>query len=256
VPKHAPVIQHVKSIFWSRQCVLEALEQYRELRILTAQGPLTDKLLYQMRQDDEEGFVFICNTDRNSAVDTTLGLKGEWKVEKLNTFTGEDNVISSNTNNGWTVFPYRFEGCCSLLLRLSPSSSSPISYQASTFSSQPLKSSSNILSNITLSEPNVLVLDYASYKLDSEPYSQSTEVLRIDNVIRSRLRIPAKGSAWKQPWTVPASKRAPRTHVTLRFNFTSHFDIVEPTKLALEDPSTMEIQVNDRVIPSESVDRY
>jgi hypothetical protein len=257
VQKHAPVIPHVKSIFWSRQCVLEALEQYRELRILTEQGPPTDKLLYQMRQDDKEGFVFICNTDRNSAVDTIVGLKGQWKVKKLDTFTGEDTVISSTTNNGWTVFPYRFEGCGSLLLRLLPSSSSSISYQAPAFSSQPLKSSTNIiLSNITLSEPNVLMLDYASDKLDSEPYSQSTEVLRIDNVIRSRLRIPAKGSAWKQPWTVPASERAPRTHVTLRFNFTSHSDIVEPTKLALEDLSTMEIQVNNLVIPSESVDGY
>jgi hypothetical protein len=184
-------------------------------------------------------------------------LKGQWNVEKLDTFTGEEKVISSNTNNGWTVFPYRFEGCGSLLLRLSPSSSHIPSYQVPTFSSQPLKTSTNItLSRITLSEPNVLMLDYASYKLDSEPYSQSTEVLRIDNVIRSRLRIPAKGSAWKQPWTVPVSERAPRTHVTLRFNITSHFDIIEPTRLALEDPSTMEIQVNDLVLHSESVDGY
>jgi hypothetical protein len=210
-----------------------------------------------MRQDDEERFVFICNTDRNSAANTNVGLKGQWEVEKLDTFTGEENVISSNKKNGWTVFPYRFEGCGSLLLRLSPSSSPLTSYKVPTFSSQPLKTSTNIaLSSITLSEPNVLMLDYASYKLDSEPYSQSTEVLRIDNIIRSRLRIPAKGSAWKQPWTVPASERAPRTHATLRFNFTSHLDIIEPTKLALEDPSTMEIQVNDLVLPSESVDGY
>jgi hypothetical protein len=257
LPNHAPVIPQAKSIFWSRQCVLEALQQYRELRILTEQGSLTEKLLHQMRQDDKDRFVFICNTDRNSEVDTTVGLKGQWKVEKLDTFTGVGNFISSYTNNDWTFFPYRFEGCGSLLLRLSPSSSSPISYQRPTFSSQALKSSTDIaLSSITLSEPNILMLDYASYKLDSEPYSQSTEVLRIDNIIRSRLRIPAKGSAWKQPWTVPASERAPRTHVTLCFTFTSHFDIIEPTKLALEDPSTMKIQVNDLVLPSESVDGY
>jgi hypothetical protein len=145
VPKHAPVIPHVKSIFWSQQCVLEALEHYRELRILTEQGPPADRLLYQIRQDDEERFVFICNTDRNSAVNTTVGSKGQWKVEKLDTFTGEEKVISSNTNNGWTVFPYRFEGCGSLLLRLSPSSSPIPSYQVPTFSSLPLKTSTTSL---------------------------------------------------------------------------------------------------------------
>ncbi|KAH7400177.1 hypothetical protein BKA64DRAFT_671303 [Cadophora sp. MPI-SDFR-AT-0126] len=251
-----PSIEQSKNIFWSEQSILSVLEPYRELRVTTGQNILADKLLYQMRQDGDERFVFICNTDRQNPVDATVSLKGNWRVDKLDTFSGAESAISSHQKHGWTSFPYRFEGCASLLLRLFPSStSSPLQLipQPAQIS---LPAPCLTLESIVLTEPNVLTLDYASYKLSTSPndtFSPSTEVLRIDNLIRAHLKLPRKGMAWRQPWTIPPSERAPLTNVTLVFKFTSTFTIPKPTLLALEDPETMTtIRLNDISIPSSS----
>ena len=118
VAKSLPTIERSFSVLWCKQSILDALEAFRELRISMQGGPPTDILLYQMRQDDDERFVFICNTDRSSAVETTVQLKGSWAVRVLDTLTGEESHLWSNSSNGWTTFPYKFEGCASLLLRL------------------------------------------------------------------------------------------------------------------------------------------
>jgi len=110
---------------------------------------------------------------------------------------------------------------------------------------------------VELSEPNVLMLDYASYKLDSdEHWSDSTEVLRIDNAIRDRLKLPHKGAAFRQPWSVPASERAPKTHVTMRFLIISALDGKKSTKLALEDIKGMKIKINRIELDSQNFDGW
>jgi hypothetical protein len=264
VPASSLTIEKSKNVFWSRQTVLDALEEFREIRISTKSGPLTDKLLYQMRQDDYERFIFICNTDRNLAIETTVQLKGTWAVKTLDTFTGEEMLLDSYTSDGCTTFPYKFEGCASLLLSLSPLA------EALSRSLNSLKASDDIsilenlesrlltfperlgsgqqstlnLESIELSENNVLMLDYAEYKIDDEEWHSSTEVLKIDNLIRERLEFPLKGSEWKQPWTIPPSKRISKAKVTLRFTFESAFTVNEPTQLALEPVEGIQICLN------------
>ncbi|KAH7327321.1 hypothetical protein BKA65DRAFT_539946 [Rhexocercosporidium sp. MPI-PUGE-AT-0058] len=255
VPISTHNIEPSKNIFWSEQSILSALEPYRELRITTERNVSTDKLLHQIREDGDERFVFICNTDRQNSVDTTVSMKGSWRVEKLDTFTGEESVIESHQKHGWTFFPHRFEGCASLLLRFFPSSSPSLSSIISPTPEVKQSPMDLLLENISLSEPNVLMLDYASYKVstgNNRSFSPPTEVLRIDNQIRSQLKLPRKGMAWRQPWTIPASERKPLTEVTMRFEFESSFDISKPTMLALENPETMSIRLNDVAIPSSS----
>ncbi|KAL2060713.1 hypothetical protein VTL71DRAFT_9354 [Oculimacula yallundae] len=255
IPLTGPGIQQSKNVFWSEQSILSALEPYRELRIVTHENVLTSKLLHQIRQDGKERFVFICNTDRQSPVDTTVFLKGKWKIEKLDTFTGEEEILEGQQKDGWTSFPYRFEGCASLLLYLIPLSTQSSLQITTPISRTTLPPPDLTLESITLSEPNVLLLDYASYSLsinNTDAFSPPTEVLRIDNQIRDKLRLPRKGAAWRQPWTIPESDRKPLTEVTMRFEFDSAFNITEPTKLALEAPETMSIQLNDKSISSSS----
>ncbi|KAH9210217.1 hypothetical protein DL95DRAFT_526425 [Leptodontidium sp. 2 PMI_412] len=251
VPISGHNIEQGKNVFWSEQSILSALEPYRELRVTTDQNVLTDKLLYQMRQDGDERFVFICNTDRQNAVDTTVSVKGNWRVEQLDTFTGEESVIQSQQKHGWTSFSHRFEGCASLLLRLLPSSTSFLLPSTAAAAKTNLPPTDLVLESIALSEPNVLMLDFASYKLSSDnDLSPPIEILRIDNQIRSQLKLPRKGMAWRQPWTIPFSERKPLAEVTMRFEFESSFDITKPTMLALEDPEIMSIRLNDVAIPS------
>jgi hypothetical protein len=255
IPSLSPTVGQHKSIFWSKQSILCALEEYRDIRFLTEQGFLADKLLYQMRQDGNERFVFICNTDRTFPVKGEVQLKGIWKITNLDTFTGKQTnlLVKSRTMDGWTTFPHKFEGCASLLLRLSPFAPplapyllpQPLHSQESTISTTSLA-----LDHISLSEPNVLLLDYAQYWVNDAFYPEETEVLKIDNLVRNQLKLPRKGMAFKQPWSIPPSDRIAKAQVVLRLTFQSAFIITEPTLLALEDAESMEICVNNIDIPS------
>lgn len=115
------------------------------------------------------------------------------------------------------------------------------------------------IKNFTFREANVLMLDYAQFKLNKEDWSSPTEVLRIDNILRSRLNIPRKGMAWKQPWAVPTSDRKPLGAVKLRFTFHSDITMEEDDEgygnfsLALEEPETMNITINGDPYPQDLV---
>lgn len=254
IPKSPPVIEKSKSVFWGWQTILSALDKYRDLRILTDERLPLGRLLYQMREDGNDRYAFICNVERSNPTNVTIELKGEWDIEKLDTFTGEESSIRGHIQNGWTTFPYKFEGCASLLLHLAPSTSS--SSVASVLSLPTRDVTTNDtpirLQNVTLPEPNVLLLDYAEYKLSTSStpniWTAPTEILRIDNEIRSHLQIPLKGSSWRQPWTIPTSERQELTHLTLRFTFTSSFTISDPTQLALEDSEKIAVSLNDQEI--------
>ncbi|ESZ97442.1 hypothetical protein SBOR_2131 [Sclerotinia borealis F-4128] len=197
VPSQKPRIEHSTNLFWSQQNILCALNGYRDLLITGETGSLAENLLYQMREDGEERFVFICNTDHTSPITTKIGLKGHWDILKMDTFTREESLLPNQAENGWTQLQYKFEGC-----------------------------------------------------------ANATEVLRIDNIIRDRLRLPHKGAAFRQPWSIPASERAPKTHVTMRFLIQSEFDVDTPFKLALEDAKAMEISINDTKLNSQKADGW
>lgn len=259
-PPQKPTIKHSINVFWSQQNILCALNEYRDLRVTGEAGSSTEKMLYQMREDGEERFVFICNTDRNSPITTKIELKGHWDISEMDTFTGEESLLSSQLESGCTQLNYKFEGCASLLMRLRPrtrQSNKEVLPLIRTSEKTPLMDSEVRLAGVELSEPNVLMLDYASYQLDSdENWSYPTEVLRIDNIIRDRLELPHKGAAFRQPWSIPASERAPKTHVTMRFPIRSIFDVDKPTKLALEDAKTMKITINDTKLNTQEVDGW
>ncbi|TDZ41272.1 hypothetical protein CTRI78_v009797 [Colletotrichum trifolii] len=243
-------IQPCNHVAWNQEDIISEVSEYRDLKVELKEGGATQTLLYQMRQDEDERFVFICNTDRNNPYDTVVHIKGKWDVEVLDTFTGECRRHKARRDQGWTAFEHRFEGCASLLLRLYPATAEELSFGDvyGTVSMTPVKQQSVdlVLDEVVLSEPNVLLLDYATYRIDDNAWEDSArqEILRIDNEIRARLRLPAKGSAWKQPWTVPQSERAAKVYVDLRFEFESSLIIKTPTFLAMENPENARITIN------------
>jgi hypothetical protein len=244
-------IEKSKIIMWSQQSILESLEEHRDLRISPDEDISNDKFLYQMRQDGNDRFIFICNRDRNYPVPATVQLNGQWDIVKMDTLTGEESKLKCHVSKGWSSFPYRFEGCASLLLHLTPSSAStldPIHWHPV------LPGSSRIASEITLegvqlSEPNVLLLDYAEFKIDDGDWSAQEEVLRLDNIAREHLGLVLKGGEIKQPWCFSPSEREPKARLTMRFTLRSDFTVAEPSMLALEDAHSITILVNDVPIP-------
>jgi len=112
------------------------------------------------------------------------------------------------------------------------------------------------LKSVEMSEPNVLLLDYAEYKLETdESWSNTDEVLRIDNIVRTRLGMPLKLEAYKQPWSISQNERTAVTLLELRFHIISEMDI-EDAHLAMEDPELATITLNGHELSAASSNEW
>lgn len=257
IPKEHIKIDNSKSVLWSQQSILTSLEEFREVQFATDAGAPNADFLYQMRQDGDERFVFICNRDRSRTIPGTLRFKGQWSVQLLDTLSGEESRLKAHVGKTWTTLPYTFTGCASILVRLSPSSAKATDLVLSPLlPDYELSASTLKLHEVTLSEDNVYVLDYAEYKLDDEDWSPKEEILKIDNIIRRRFGMFQKGGNIKQPWVFSDEDRKPVARATLRFTFKSDFTIPSSCRLALEDADKIIVHVNDVAIPSSSTNDY
>jgi hypothetical protein len=251
-PPKAPSVNGSISVPWTKYTILNALNFLRDIRIETENGAAAQTLLYQMRVDGPDRFVFICNTERKTAVSTTVFLKGYWNVDVMDAFTGHEWTLEATLVDSWTKFPYHFDGTSSVLLHLRPSSHSasvrPQLVVSKTFG----KTLGDIeLESVELSEPNILLLDYAKFKIgNAEGWEPVEEVLRIENIIRGRLELPLKLDNFAQAWTIPQDQRKPISTVRLKFRI--HSDItISGSSLAIEQAEDVKITCNGAPVPFE-----
>ncbi len=71
------------------------------------------------------------------------------------------------------------------------------------------------------------------------------EILQIDNDIRDKLKMPRKGAAWKQPWSISREERKPKALVSPRLTFPSDTSCDFTTYLALELQAGMKVSLNE-----------
>ncbi len=251
-PSRAPTIDGSISVSWTKYAILNALKFLRDIRIETENGAAAQTLLYQIREDGPDRFVFICNTERKKAVSTTVFLKGYWDVEVMDALTGEEWALEATLVDSWTKFPYHFDGTSSVLLHLQPSSHSAGGRPQLAVSKMFGKTLGEIeLETVQLSEPNVLLLDYAKFKIgNAEEWEPVEEVLRIENIIRGRLKLPLKLDNFAQAWTIPQDRRKPIS--TVRLQFRIHSDItISGSCLAIEQAEDVKIACNGSPVPFE-----
>lgn len=243
---------------WSEGAILETISGHRDVKVDLANGSPATTLLYQMREtEDEERLVFFCNTDRANPHDTVVRIRGEWDVDILDTFTGTASRQKSRTEKGWTVLEHRFEGCSSLLLRLLSVPAEDLSFvdiaADGVLASAKQESVDLKLEEVLLSEPNVLLLSRACYRIDDDPWdgAKPRDVLDIDAEIRSRLRLPPRPANHRQSarGAAPQPERTARAYVDLRFEFESSLLLEAATFLAMENPGSARIAINGHKLP-------
>lgn len=240
---------------WTRFHLLNALDDLRDIAVIDlSTGILTDRLLYQMRTDGDDAYLFICNTARDERFRTKVAIRGQWKVIGLDAFAGGSTEFAVHHSKGWTEFHHVFEGTSSLLLQLTPGTPPSSTGVTSALSLREAygKLVSNVaLRSVQLSEPNVLLLDYAEWKLgDDRDWNPRQEVLRIENIVRGRLQLPLKLDGTRQPWSIDEEDRKPKARLTLRIRFKSTEDIAQ-SALALEDAEQVHIVFNGQRISSQ-----
>lgn len=237
-----------RQIGFTQTGILRALEPFREVEARLNDARQADSLLYQMRQDHQSRYLFICNTDRVLARNgVSIKMRGEWSVTHLNTLTGDAEELIVENLNGWTVMHWDFPGCGSLLLKLDPGTR----HAGKPYAQVKLKEVTRLSDPVpvTLSEPNVLILDQAEWRLEGETlWEPLEEILRLDNLVRRKLGLADRTGDDPQPWvdTTPSPVLA---QVELRYQINSTVAVNAPM-LALEKARETKVFWNGSVIPS------
>lgn len=238
--------QRAECISFSKGAILSALDGVRFVDIRDDKGMRTTNLLHQVRAEGDTRYVFLChgekpeNPDVCPREDIVLRIRGEWKVRRMDTATGEITPLHVAYEKGRTVLRYAFYAYDSLLIELTPG-------RAEAGEDAPAEKKFDYYAlwhpvEIALSEPNVLLLDTAQYAFDDEEnWRDEEELLRADDAFREELGYPLRKKEVAQPWVVPDE---PITH-HLRLKFTVHSEMeIKAPQLALEKAESVEIAVN------------
>lgn len=251
-PQPAELSNRCIRIPFSRTTLLEALEPFRTVDVREQNGMRTDRYLYQMRKTDDGLWLFLANGAETENPDVprsrrlTLSLPGKYHIVIFDAMTGARYQPETRHREGATELTVVLYDQDSLLVYATWADAAPL-LTASAPESIEWKEVMRLPqpTAYTLSEPNVLLLDHAEYRLDDGEWEKDDEVLRIDNTLRRRLGYPQKLEAVAQPWTQPDAKLE---HI-LRLRYVIASDIDVQAKLAVERPDELSVIFNGQPVP-------
>jgi len=274
---------------FTKTAILDALLPWREVSVWTEGGTRHTNLITRIRQDGEARWLFLAHAwDKEIQADWMGGtgiveplrirIAGRWNPVCHDAMTGEIRpmpAVYRQDNKGETVLEVTLSIHDSLLLQLLPGipAMSPEMTNGNTKSGQTADTGVPTVQNsvdgafrelvdpvpISLSEPNVLLLDMAAYRLDDGDWQTEEELLRLDSTLRKQLDLPLRMDAIVQPWVARAEREAnglPEPvpadlhRLTLRYKLNLEVAVSSPT-LALEHPETASIRLNGELVEKE-----
>ncbi|MDR3710526.1 MAG: hypothetical protein P4L33_19675 [Capsulimonadaceae bacterium] len=258
----ARLAEHCARVDLTQTRIYSVIEPYREISALLPNGTVPSSLVHQVRQDGQSRHVFLVNTDRaHELPSVSLRFRGEWNVTARDTVAGTSERIQSRlvsvanaeetSDESWTEIIWTFPAHGHLLATLEPGWS-----EGGRTTALPAQTSLGRFADpvpVTLSEPNVLLLDLAEWRIETEAapapeWRAREEVLRIGDAARNELGLPVRRGHMAQPWT--EGKTAPvLAHVALRFMIESAID-VSGAGLAIEEPEQSTITLDGVAVPS------
>lgn len=258
--------------------ILRALKPVRDVEVQEADGTSSLNMIYQMREEEENRWLFLAHVNREVRDDTGKGeigglrnmmenidipvkeslkitIDGEWKITVYDTLTGEIAEIGAAYANGKTILSREMYDQDSLLLYLEPGKREEAVCMEECASVDAVKEISiPYEAKISLSEPNVSILDLAEYKFDDGEWQTEDEVLRIDNKFRELLGYPLRMEAFAQPWTND-KKEGFEHQLSLRFTIESVCDL-SGLKLAMENDESTKITLDGEEVENKHVGWY
>ncbi len=235
-------LQQTPVIPFEKNALLQALEPVRILDIRDDRGERSDQYLTQLRRDGNGYWLFIAGGRRPGDPDMshpqhlTIRIKGQWQPTLYDTMSGDICPLNATCSDSVTEVKRTLYTYDSLLLHLSPGMPEN-NKNGKAVTDLGYADACLDKADITLEEPNVLVLDMAEYAADGGDYRPREEVLRLVMRLRKELGIPA-GVRTAQPWTRP--EETPVHKIRMRFTVHSEYKI-ENALLALERPESNRI---------------
>ncbi|MDR1301607.1 MAG: hypothetical protein LBK43_03950 [Treponema sp.] len=212
-------------ISFEKQPLLMALEPVRKVAFyIEKTGETARQFIHQMRKDGDCYWLFIAHAvsdqfrvfstprrrgeDELNPENVRIVLTGIFAAEEYNTLTGEIAPAPAKIQNGKTIINWEFGFHDSLLLRLIPTD------EPSEFKPRQKLVFTRTLPipgvvKVSLEEPNVFLMDRAQLSLDDGEFMEEEEILKADNILRSRLGLPPREAQVAQPWVVP---KVPPSH--------------------------------------------
>ena len=232
------------------EALMTAVEPVRDVEIKNSFGGRSGRYMYRMREIGEDRILFIAqardpmNKDIPRREDVTVEVVGTYSVRILDAFTGEICDGECTCSGGKTKIPARLYDHDSLLLYLTQEKDG---YTGLSRGHKPKDYSEtgrvSGTDSYELEEPNVLLLDRAEYSLDGAPFEKEEELLRADNICRSRIGYPTKPSCAMQPWLIKDEAGVPGHTLKLRFTFYAD-EPFEGVKIAAEPQKGMSMECN------------
>jgi hypothetical protein len=227
----------------SAGAVLDAVEACRDIRLVDARGVAAPGVLHQMREEDGHRYLFLCNTHLTRTLPgLTLQVRGAWQPTLLDTMKGSARILGARRENGWTLIACRLEAHGSMLLDLAPSAGAETPPERIVDWIETARLADPV--PVSLSEPNVLLLDYAEMQINDGEWTRRLPILELDPLIERALELPARGGRMAQPWTDARPLETLAT-VRVRMRFTSRVAVQKPG-LALESLAQTRVFLDGR----------
>lgn len=258
---------------FERSALRMTLEEFRTVRICNRDGEEARSWIYQLRRIDGDHWLFVANgkAQKNPDVEEKEELQvivgGAYEVSLYDTLTGTIRKADYIVENDRTFISLTAWEHDSFLLRLGEADG-----KAKAEGFDELSGSSETVSGFgkhgvpvtgkaaaaernlcqpeafSLSEPNVMLLDNACWRLDGGTWQEREEILRIDDRIRDVLGYPRRMEAFAQPWTI--EKKTPEHMVELKFLVDSETEVCD-AQLALELKDDWQVFVNGETLDIE-----
>lgn len=233
---------------FERSAIMRTLDPQRAISLRLANGSDASTVIHQMREDGDDRLLFLCNTDRaHGFSDMRLDIAGRWHVIGLDTETGSQADLSVEDLPNATRLPVTIPAHGHALFRLVPRTTPAEAIPAHSRELGAVRELSGPYP-VTLSEPNVLLLDQAEFCVDNGPWQPREEVLRADNIARAGFGWPLRMDAWAQPWVDTAPLDTGHT-LSLRFQIQSEI-VIQGASLGLEGLQDTDILLDGKSVPA------
>ena len=242
--------------------IVKALEPFRTLHIVDKNGSECNKLLCQVRQDNNDKWIFVCYGKKKERYDNEgsskmmIKIPGRYTALNYNAMNGTIENANVKYDKGLTIITCEYSTHESVLLKLSEAADEQDNIKTPENVSEEtgieLSKGARILNPFEkvparLDEPNVYMLDLAQYSVDGGEYRELEEVLRIGVAVREELGITAQSGRMAQPWT--GIKEKPLHTLSLKYIIESKVE-VNNAYVALEHYKDTQIQLNGRLVES------
>lgn len=240
---------------FNRTEILDALKDDRLVEIRDDKGKYSTNLMYQMRQDGDRKWLFICHVNRkNNVLDKRekyyITVKGLHNVTLYNTITGEIVPHEATVVDGNTMIKVHIFAEDSLLFLLEDGQPQQVvAAPAYKYVCKKVEKPDGFV----LAEDNALLLDFAEYQFDDGPWQEKKDILTIDNEFRKAIGLPRRQDHFTQPYRIPFE---PIEHkVTLRYVFQSDVEVVG-AYYAMERPENAVITLNGEPVDTTACGWY